>query len=113
MRILRELLRRASLDPSTSFGDGSTYHIAEEIVGKTMVRGRTMHKVKWKDWPSWENSCQTLTDCKNVPKLAEAYKKAHTNAQGLSIASDSGLTLGLDAVGPAPSGAGDGVTLSC
>ena len=37
--------------PIHEFGNGSIYYIAEEIVGKKVVRGRTMYKVKWKDWP--------------------------------------------------------------
>ena len=36
--------------PIHEFGDGSTYYIAGEIVGKKMVRGRTMYKVKWNEW---------------------------------------------------------------
>ena len=68
--------------PIHEFGDGSTYYIAEEIVGKKTVRGRVMYKVKWKDWPAWENSWQTLTDLKNVPELIEAYEKAHATVRG-------------------------------
>ena len=35
--------------PIHEFGDGRTYYIAEEIVGKKAVRGKTIYKVKWKD----------------------------------------------------------------
>ena len=37
--------------PIHEFGNGSTYYIAEEIVGNKAVRGITMYKVKSKDRP--------------------------------------------------------------
>ena len=64
--------------PVHEFKDGSIYFIAEEIVGKKILKnGQVRYHVKWKDWPSWENSWEPKSHLKNVPELIEAYEKAH------------------------------------
>lgn len=66
--------------PVEELQDGGQYYVVEDIVGKRVVKGKIQYRIKWKDWPSWENTWEPVSNLKNVPELVQAYDRAHTTS---------------------------------
>ena len=57
--------------------EGEEEYEVEEILDQKKQKGKMKYLVKWKGYPLYDSTWETVDNLDNAPKLLQAYKQKH------------------------------------